>query len=121
MTVADHFLYFYTPCLTLRDVRIALQFVAQYGGREGFFVILKTHRRTFDDYVAVERALRDYYGVEKDGKKATEKNADVASSPQAQVKKALFRESALKGLDFEERKKVIKIEKLFKGRWITPR
>jgi hypothetical protein len=116
VTVAYHFLYFYTPCLTLRDVRIALQFVAQYGGREGFFVILKTHRRTFDDYIAVERALRDYYGVQKDDKKATEEN-----SPQAQVKKALFRESALKGLDFEERKKVIKIEKLFKGRWITPR
>ena len=113
MTAAEHFLYFYTPCLSLRDVRIALQFVAQYGPREGFFTILKTHRRTFDDYTAIEKALRDYYGFEKEVKKSDEKE-----TPQVQVKKALFRESALKGLDFDQRKKIQKIEKIFKGRLI---
>ncbi len=111
MIASDHFLYFYTPCLSLRDIRIALQFVQTYGPREGFFTILKTHRRTFDNYPAIEQALRDYYGFKEEAKKDGEKE-----SPQAQVKKALFRESALKGLDFDQRKKIRQVEKIFKGR-----
>jgi len=118
VSTADHFLYFRIPCLSLRDVRIALQFVARYGDRakgdgHDFLTLLKTNRRTFDDYPAIEKALRDYYGFQKEAKKDGEKE-----TPQEQVKKAIFRESALKGLDFEERKKIIKIEKLFKGRYI---
>ena len=115
MTVIDHYLYFYTPCLSTRDIRIALQFVAQCGARtEALFAFLKTHRRTFDDYPALEKALRHYYGFEKkEVKKAGEKE-----SIQTEVKRALFRESAFKGLDFKEKKAVIKIEKLFQGRYI---
>ncbi len=113
MNTADHFLYFYTPCLSLRDIRLALQYVASYGGREGFFVLLKTNRRTFDDFNAVEKALRDYYGFTKEVKKNGEKE-----SPQVQVKKALFRESTLKGLDTNQKKAVTLVEKVFKGRYL---
>lgn len=112
MTAIDHFLYFYTPCLSLRDIRLALRFATEYGSREGFFTILKTHRRNFDDYSSVEKALRDY-GFKKEDQKATEKE-----TPQAQVRKAFFRESLLKGLGFDERKKVAYVEKVFKGRLI---
>lgn len=122
VTSADHFLYFYVPCLSLRDVRIALQFVGQYDSRpkgarpsgetrEDFFVLLRTYRRTFDDYQAIEKALRDCYGFKKEDQKSGEKE-----NTQVQIKKALFRESALKGLDWSQKQKVLKVEKIFKGR-----
>ena len=113
MPISDHYLYFYTPCLQLRDIRIALDFMGKCNNLEALFIILKTHRRTFIDYPAIEKALRDYYGFKKEVQ-----NQNQIETPQAQVKKALFRESALKGLDWSQKQKVTKIEKIFKGRYL---
>lgn len=113
MPTSDHYLYFYTPCLQLRDIRIALDFMGKCNNPEALFIILKTHRRTFNDYPAIEKALRDYYGFAKEVKNQSEKE-----SPESQVKKTLFRESALKGLDWSQKQKVGKVEKIFKGRYI---
>ena len=112
MPKSDYYLYFYTPCLQLRDIRIALDFMGKCNNPEALFIILKTHRRTFNDYPAIEKALKDYYGYQKEVQNTTKE------SPEAQIKKALFRESSLKGLDWNQKQKVDKVEKIFKGRYI---
>lgn len=109
MANLDSFLYFVTPCLPSRDIRIYLQLHSQFGSREGFSEILHSQRKTFDNYPALLAALKDYHGKQ-------EKAAQEKSHPAAQVKRALQREKLLQGFTAEEKSGIHKVEKIFKGR-----
>ena len=113
MPIIDNYLYFINPCLSLRDIRIALQLVAQYGDRSGFFDILASQRRAFENYPAICLALKDFYGKEKSSQ---EKSGQAKTSPEAQVKTALKWEEATKGCSQKEKAQIHKTQKLFKGR-----
>lgn len=113
MPSIDNYLYFVTPCLPSRDIRLALQLVAQFGSREGFFTILHSQRKVFDNYPATLAALKDYYGREK------EKTSEAKIHPAVEVKNALRREKLLEGFTAEEKSKIHKVEKIFKGRLLS--
>ncbi len=109
MTTLEARLYFTSPCLPLRDIRIALNLAAHYGTREGFLDIILSQSKTFDNFDAIFVVLKDFYGQAEPKKEI----------PKAQtVNQSLEEEKRFKGATFTEKQNILKIKKKLQGRYI---
>ncbi len=108
MTTLAARLYFTTPTLSLRDIRIALSFDAHYGTREGILDLIRSQAKTFDNFDAIFVVLKDFYG-QAEPKKEIQKDT---------IQKLFEEEKRFKGATFTEKQNILKIKKKFEGRYI---
>lgn len=116
MTPLETRLYFLLPPLSLRDIRIALNFVAAYGDRPGFLDIVQTQSRSFDNFSSVFQVLKEFHGPKEEASKG--QNETQEKTPSQKIKEALAQEKALKPFSYKEKEKVFQVKKKFGARFV---